>query len=149
MAKLYAARDVAGFNKLLVRLLGIALLLGVGGVGVAVTFGHLLLTVIYRPEYAEHTDLLVAMMIAGALTYVAAVLASAVTSARFFKPQIPVLAAAAGAGAISSYLLIRSHGLLGAGIAVVITSAVLCTGHGILLLRVRKNMAQPAANVAS
>jgi O-antigen/teichoic acid export membrane protein len=143
LAKLYGAGDGAGFNKLLVRLLGIALLLGVGGVGVAMLFGRLLLTLIYRPEYAEHTDLLIAMMIAGALTYVAAVLASAVTSARSFKPQIPVLASAASAGTIASYLLIRSHGLLGAGIAVVITSGVLCMGHAILLLRVRRNMVQP------
>ena len=85
------------------------------------------------------------MMVAGALTYVAAMLASAVTSARSFKPQIPVLAAAASAGAISSYFLIHAYGLLGAGLAVVMTSAVLCTGHGILLLRVRKNMVAATA----
>jgi O-antigen/teichoic acid export membrane protein len=110
-----------------------------------VLFGHLLLTLIYRPEYAEHTDLLKVMMVAGALSYVASVLASAVTAARSFKPQIPVLAAAAGAGAISSFLLIHSYGLLGAGLAAVTTSAVLCVGQGILLLRVRSNMAALAA----
>jgi O-antigen/teichoic acid export membrane protein len=148
LAKLYGARDAAGFNKLLIRLLSIAVLLGVGGVGVALVFGHLLLTLIYRPEYAEHTDLLVAMMIAGALTYVASVLASAVTSARSFKPQIPVLASAASAGAISSWLLIHPYGLLGAGLAVVTTSAVLCTGHAILLLRVRKSMTEPQGDPA-
>jgi O-antigen/teichoic acid export membrane protein len=143
LAKLYGARDVAGFNKLLVRLLGIALLLGVGGIGVAVLFGHLLLTLLYRPEYAEHTDLLVAMMIAGALSYLGSVLGSAVTSARSFRPQIPVLSAAAGAGAIASWLLIRPYGLLGAGLAVVTTSAVLCVGHSILLWRVRRSMSEP------
>jgi O-antigen/teichoic acid export membrane protein len=140
LAKLHGARDLAGFNKLLIRLLGLALVLGIGGVGVAIIFGRLLLTVIYRPEYAEHTDLLVTMMIAGALTYVGSVFASAVTSARAFNPQIPVLASAVSAGAIASYLLIRPYGLLGAGLAVVATSAVLCTGHGILLLRVRQNL---------
>lgn len=148
LAKLCGAGDVAGFNKLLVRLLGIALLLGVGGIGVAVLFGHLLLTIIYRPEYAEHTNLLVVMMVAGALTYVDSVLASAVTSARSFTPQIPVLAAAVSAGAISSYLFIHSYGLLGAGLAVVTASMVLFAGHGILLLRVRKNMMQAAASAA-
>jgi O-antigen/teichoic acid export membrane protein len=140
LAKLFGAGDVAGFNRLLVRLLGFALLLGLGGVGVAMIAGKFLLTLLYRPEYAEHTDLLVAMMVAGALTYVAAMLASAVTSARSFMPQIPVLTAAASAGLISSYFLIHAYGLLGAGLAVVATSAVLCTGHGILLLRVRKSM---------
>jgi O-antigen/teichoic acid export membrane protein len=148
LAKMAGAADVVGFNKLLVKLLGVAMLLGLGGVAVALTFGHLLLTWIYRPEYAEHTNLLVVMMVAGALTYVASVLASAVTAARSFKPQIPVLGAAAGAGAISSFLLIHSYGLLGAGLAVVTASAVLCTGHGILLLRVRKNMAAHATTGA-
>jgi O-antigen/teichoic acid export membrane protein len=88
------------------------------------------------------------MMVAGSLTYVAAMLASAVTSARSFKPQIPVLASAASAGVISSYVLIHAYGLLGAGLAVVTTSAVLCTGHAILLLRVRKSMVATAANAA-
>lgn len=148
LAKLYGARDVAGFNKLLVRLLGLALFLGIGGIGVSITFGRLLLRLIYRPEYAEHTDLLVTMMVAGALTYVGAVFASAVTSARAFNPQIPVLAAAVSAGAIASYLLIRPYGLLGAGLAVVVTSAVLCTGHGILLLWVRKNLVKQQAGAA-
>jgi O-antigen/teichoic acid export membrane protein len=145
LAKLYGAGDSAGFDKLLVKLLGIATLLGVGGLGVAAIFGRVLLTLLYRPEYAEHTDLLLAMMVAGALTYIAAVMASAVTSARWFKPQIPVLAAAAASGAVSSMLLIPSHGLLGAGLAVVATSAVLCTGHAILLWNVRKNMVRANA----
>jgi O-antigen/teichoic acid export membrane protein len=125
-------------------LLGIALLIGIGGVAVALVAGKFLLTLLYRPEYADHTDLLATMMVAGALTYVASMLASAVTSARSFKPQIPVLAAAASAGAISSYFLIHAYGLLGAGFAVVTTSAVLCAGHGILLLRVRRNMVAAA-----
>ena len=131
--------------------LATALFLGLGGIGVAIVFGHLLLTLIYRPEYAEHTDLLVTMMVAGALTYVGSVFASAVTSARAFNPQIPVLASAVSAGAIASYLLIRPYGLLGAGFAVVVTSAVLCAGHGILLLRVRRNALkeQPAVALAS
>jgi O-antigen/teichoic acid export membrane protein len=149
LAKLVGSGDAAGFDRLLVRLLGFALVLGVGGVGVALIAGKFLLTLLYRPEYAEHTDLLVVMMIAGALTYVAAMLASAVTSARSFKPQIPVLASAASAGAISSYFLIHAYGLLGAGLAVLTTSAVLCTGHGILLLRVRNRMTQREVNAAA
>jgi O-antigen/teichoic acid export membrane protein len=148
LAKMAGAADVQGFNKLLLKLLGVAMLLGLGGVVVAMAFGRLLLTWIYRPEYAEHTDLLVVMMVAGTLAYVGSVLGSAVTAARSFRPQIPVLAAAACAGAISSFLLIHSYGLLGAGLSVVTAAAVQCTGHGILLLRVQKNMAAPATTAA-
>ncbi len=39
--KHYGTGDVAGFNSLLFKLLGIAAVLGLGGIGVAVFFGHM------------------------------------------------------------------------------------------------------------
>jgi O-antigen/teichoic acid export membrane protein len=140
LAKQYAAGDMVGFNALLWKLIGIASVLGLGGVGVAAAFGHRLLTIIYRPEYAEHTDLLIPMMVAGTFGYVASLLGSAVTSARFFKQQIPMLIAVVAAAALSSWLLIPHYGLLGAGYAVMTTSAVVCVGQAILLWLVQKKL---------
>ncbi len=100
LAKLYATGEIRRFNSLLLKLVGIAAVLGLAGIGVAVFFGHLLLTVVYRPEYAEHTDVLVAMMVGGAMSYIAAQMASAITSARCFGPQIPVLASSVPAAAL-------------------------------------------------
>jgi len=140
LARLCAAGNKAGFTSLLVRLMGIGALLGIGGVGIALLFGKELLTLLYRPEYAEHVDVLVMMMVAGALSYVNGMLGPAVTSARLFKPQIPVLATAVAAAAISSMFLIPAHGLLGAAMAVVITAAVVFVGQGLLLLLVLRNM---------
>lgn len=145
LAKHYAAGDVAGFNSLLLKLVGIGALLGIGGIGVAVFFGRKLLALLYRSEYAEHTDLLVALMAAGALSYLASLLGSAVTSARFFKPQIPLLLTAVATATISSLALIPSRGLLGAAFAVVITSTVLCAGEVVLLWLVLKDVNRPAA----
>lgn len=145
LAKNYAAGDVRGFNSLLLKLLGIAAALGVGGIAVAVLFGRILLTLMYRAEYAEHTDVLIAMMVGGAMTYVAALMASAVTSARCFGRQIPLLATAVASAAIASKLLIPGHGLLGAAYAVIITSTVLCAGEVVLLWFVLKNAGQPVA----
>lgn len=139
LAKHYAAGDVAAFNSLLLKLLSIAATLGLAGIGVSMLFGRPLLTLLYRPEYAEHTDLLIAMMVAGALSYVAATLGSAVTSARHFKSQIPVLLLAVASAAIASVLLVPSRGLLGAGLAVVITSTILCAGQAMLLWFVLRN----------
>jgi len=145
LAKHYSAGDVAGFTSLLLKLVGIAAVLGLGGIGVAVFFGHMLLTLLYRPEYAEHADVLIAMMVGGTMTYVAGLTASAVTSARCFVQQIPVLMTAVGAAAISSMFLIPSHGLLGAAFSVIITSTVLCTGEVVLLWYVLRNVNQPVA----
>jgi O-antigen/teichoic acid export membrane protein len=133
LAKHFAAGEVTEFNALLWKLIKIAVLLGLAGIGAAILFGRQMLTVLYRPEYGEHVDLLIVMMTAGALTYVASLLGSAVTSARFFKPQIPVLSACVVTALLSSFALVPSHGLLGAGFAVVITSTVLCAGEVVLL----------------
>jgi len=122
---------------------GIAGALGIAGIGVAVFFGHLLLTLLYRPEYAEHTDVLIAMMVGGAFTYVAGLMASAVTAARCFARQIPVLATAVGAATLASYLLVPSHGLLGAAFAVIITSTVLGAGEVVLLWYVLSHANDP------
>jgi O-antigen/teichoic acid export membrane protein len=144
LAKHYSAGDVSGFNSLLLKLVGIAAVLGLGGIGVAVFFGHLLLKLLYRPEYAEHTDVLIAMMVGGAMTYVSGLMASAVTSARCFVRQIPVLATAVGAAAISSYFLVPTHGLLGAAFSVIITSTTLTAGEIVLLWHVLSNVNSPA-----
>jgi O-antigen/teichoic acid export membrane protein len=143
LAKHYSAGDVAGFNSLLLKLVGIAGVLGIAGIGVAAFFGHMLLALLYRPEYAEHTDVLIAMMVGGAITYVAGLMASAVTAARCFIRQIPVLATAVGAAALASLLLVPSHGLLGAAFAVIITSTVLGAGEVVLLWYVLSTVNKP------
>jgi O-antigen/teichoic acid export membrane protein len=139
LAKHYGAGDVAGFNSLLFKLLGIAAVLGLCGIGVAVFFGHMLLKLLYRPEYAEHTDVLIAMMVGGAMTYVSGIMASAVTSARCFVRQIPVLALAVGSSALTSYLLVPKYGLLGGAFAVITTSTVLAVGEIVLLWYILSN----------
>jgi O-antigen/teichoic acid export membrane protein len=139
LAKHYGAGDVAGFNSLLFKLLGIAAVLGLCGIGVAVFFGHMLLKLLYRPEYAEHTDVLIAMMVGGAMTYVSGTMASAVTSARCFVQQIPVLALAVGSSALTSYLLVPKYGLLGGAFAVITTSTVLAVGEIVLLWYILSN----------
>jgi O-antigen/teichoic acid export membrane protein len=148
LAKLYAAGDVRRFNSLLLKLVGIAAVLGLGGILVSVFFGRLLLTLLYRPEYAEHTDVLIAMMVGGAMSYMAAQMASAITSARCFGKQIPVLLTAVGAAALSSLFLVKSHGLLGAAWAVIITSTVLFAGEIVLLWFVLRNANRPVAAAA-
>jgi O-antigen/teichoic acid export membrane protein len=143
LAKHYGAGEMARFNSLLLKLLGIGAVLGLAGIGVSALFGRLLLTLLYRPEYAEHADILVAMMVSGALGYIAALLGSAVTAARFFKAQIPVLAIAVGAAALSSWMLVHSRGLMGAAFSAIITSAVLCLGQAVVLFFALKHMNRP------
>jgi O-antigen/teichoic acid export membrane protein len=133
LASSYAAGNLVEFRSVLGKLLAIGATFGMCGIIVARVAGREILTVLFRPEYAEHTDLLVTIMVAGAIQYLAALMASAATAARFFKPQIPLLAAVVVASGILSYWLIPSYGLLGAGLAIVASSIVLLAGEMILL----------------
>jgi O-antigen/teichoic acid export membrane protein len=148
LAKSYARKNSANFKFILLKLLGITTLLGVGGLLVAVSAGRRLLTLIYGPEYGDHTDLLVTIMAAGAIQYPAAMIGVAVTSARFFNPQIPLLASVIAASYMASHWLIPSHGLVGAGWATVFTSLALLVGQMVLLcwvLRTRREIVEVSA----
>jgi FkbM family methyltransferase len=79
-------------------------------------------------------------MVAAAIQYLAALMGSAITAARFFKPQIPLLASVVFTAGIISYWLIPTYGLLGAGFAIVVTSVVLLSGEMILLWWVFKQL---------
>jgi len=133
LATSYTAGNLREFRSVLVKLLAVGATLGVCGIIVARVAGREILTILFRPEYAEHTDLFVTIMVAAAIQYLAALMGSAATAARFFKPQIPLLASVVVAAGIVSYWLIPRYGLLGAGFALVVTSVILLSGETILL----------------
>jgi O-antigen/teichoic acid export membrane protein len=136
MAKNFAQGRSHAFKGLLGRLLVLAGLLGLSGLFLSVFAGRELLTLIYRPEYAAHLSLFVLIMAAGVLDYLSSVIGFAVTSARAFYPQIPLLSAVTVAALVSSFFFIRSNGMIGAGYATICTSLTLFVGEIILLARV-------------
>jgi O-antigen/teichoic acid export membrane protein len=88
-------------------------------------------------------------MVAGAIQYLAALMASAATAARFFKPQIPLLATVVVVSGIASYWLIPSYGLLGAGLAIVASSILLLAGEIILLRWVMRDLRPESETTAT
>ncbi len=136
LAQMFSARRLGSFRRLAARLAGIAAALGACGVGVAAVFGPLVLRLLYRPEYVPYSGLLVAVMAAGTMLYIAISLGYAVTSARSFGPQMPLLAAVAATSGLASWLLVPRIGLWGAAIAVAAAGAVQTMGQLVLLARV-------------
>jgi O-antigen/teichoic acid export membrane protein len=149
LARSYAAGNLAEFRSILRKLLAIGATFGMCGIIVARVAGREILTALFRPEYAEHTDLLVTIMVAGAIQYLAALMASAATAARFFKPQIPLLATVVVVSGIASYWLIPSYGLLGAGLAIVASSILLLAGEIILLRWVMRDLRPESETTAT
>jgi O-antigen/teichoic acid export membrane protein len=117
-----------------------------GGVAIlaAVLFGRDILTHLFRPEYGERPDILVRLMIAGTIMFVASGLGYVITAARSLRPQIPLLLAAAIAAAITSAWLIPRHGLSGAADATLAAAFVQLMGTGAILLKIDRRLQRSA-----
>jgi O-antigen/teichoic acid export membrane protein len=144
VARACAALDRAKFRSYvaLAAVLGGAL----GGVAVlaSVLFGRDLLTHLFRPEYGGRADILVRLMIAGTVMFIASGLGYVLTAARSLGPQIPLLLATALAAAGISAWSIPRHGLSGAADAVLVSAFVQLAGTGVLVLRVDRQLQRDA-----
>jgi O-antigen/teichoic acid export membrane protein len=124
MSKQFAAGDVAGFKALLTKLLLFAAALGLVGLGVTLVAGRQILTIVYRSQYAEHVDLLLVMVGTATISSMASFMGFAMTAARCFRRQIPVMAATVVTTFVLALALVPRFGLMGAGYALFIATAV-------------------------
>lgn len=128
LAKYYAARNRLAFRTLLFKLAGIGALLGGAGVLVALLAGREILTLLYQPEYAEHHNVFVRLMIAAGIDHIATFFHYGMTAARYFRIQVPLFAFFAGTAALTGIWLIPIDGLCGAATALIIATIVRATG---------------------
>jgi O-antigen/teichoic acid export membrane protein len=124
LGKYYAAGEKIAFRKLMFKLVGIGLLLGGTLVLTAVIRGKEILMILYQPEYAQYTDLFVWLMVAAAISYISCFLGDAMTAARCFRIQVPLLILVTSTSAIASIWFIPSIGLQGAAIALIMGGSV-------------------------
>jgi O-antigen/teichoic acid export membrane protein len=121
LARYYATGDRASVRRVLVGVVGLAVVMGGAGVVVAMVWGRQILTALYRPEYAEHVDAFTLIMVAAGFSYVAALLGHAMTSARLFRVQMPLFAGVAAAALVACAGWVPANGLIGAAQANVVT----------------------------
>ena len=124
LAKYYAEGNRRAFSQLLIRLVSIAAVLGGLAVLVAKFAGSLILTIVYQPEYAQHVDLFVWLMVAAGISYVASFLGYGMTAARYFRIQMPLFALATASSAIACFWLIPVFGLKGAAMALILSAVI-------------------------
>ena len=124
LAKYYAAGNSTAFGTLLLKLVGVGLMLGAGGVFVAVVAGREILTLLYKPEYAERSDLFAWLMVAAGMGYVSSFLGYGMTAARYFRVQMPLFVLVTGSCAIACFWLIPTQGVLGAALALIVGAIV-------------------------
>jgi O-antigen/teichoic acid export membrane protein len=135
MSRLFADGDVSNFTQVLCKLLTISILVGATGVLLASTLGGPVLTFVYRPEYAEHVNLLVVMVIDASVTSMCVFLGFGMTAARCFRSQIPIMVANVLATIVLTYVLLPHFGMLGGGFALLLSSMVQASGSYFVLNR--------------
>jgi O-antigen/teichoic acid export membrane protein len=124
LARHYAEGDRPAFVRLAWQMIAIGAVLGSAAVGVALAVGKPLLTLIYRPEYAEQSLLLVWLMVAAGLGYVGSFLGHIVSAARYFRVQVPLFILVTCVSAIACWWLLPQYQLLGAAYALVLSATV-------------------------
>jgi O-antigen/teichoic acid export membrane protein len=140
LARLYAQGRRRAFTFLLLKLLGIGTVFGAGGIIVAGVAGAKLLAIIYRPEYAAESRLLVWFMVVAWIGYLGQFMGYAMTSARLFVHQIPLFALGVLLITAGSYWLVPRMGLQGAivasmaGVMIQLLASAAVLGYGLISL---------------
>jgi O-antigen/teichoic acid export membrane protein len=128
LGKFYFDRDVRAFKALLGRMVLIASGIGMAGLIASAVAGKMILRILYRPEYAEHSDLLMWLVGVAAMACVATCVGVAMTAASQFRPQIPLFLVVGVVSAVTSFALVPRIGLYGAAIASLASVAVQAAG---------------------
>lgn len=139
LAKYYAAGKRSAFIKLLIKLTGFGAAIGAAAITAAALAGELLLTLLYDAEYARQ-DLLVWLMVAAAISYVASFLSRGVTAARYFRVQLPLFLCVTGSTVLLSFWLIPAMGLQGAAFALITSACIQMIGYIAILAHALHNL---------
>ena len=134
LSRMFASGDLKGFKSLIGKLVVFGASLGVLGVPLAWLFGRPLLTLLYAPEYADYMGTFLIMVATAGVMAVASFLGYAMTAARKFKAQIPVIGSMTAVATCLSILLVPRFGLPGAAIALFGAGSLVCVCN-VLVLR--------------
>ena len=108
------SRDKAAFTRLLARLLGFAVALGLTGLAGAVLLGERALSLLYGREYAAELDTFVWLVAAAGIGFVNWFLDYAVSAARRFGQQLRIGLLTTAALTAGCLLVVPSYGATGA-----------------------------------
>lgn len=123
-ASYYASGNKKAFIQLIMKLISLALFIGIGGILISLVCGKQLLTIIYSPEYAEHVQAFILLMVAAGISYINHFLGASMTASRHFRIQLPIFVVINLVLVLFCYLLIPPFGIQGAAVAVILAQLV-------------------------
>jgi O-antigen/teichoic acid export membrane protein len=134
LARSYATGNLGAFTSLLAKLLAFGAALGVCGMVVSKLAGREILTLLFRPEYAERAELLLWIMAAGGVLFMAQFLGFGMTAAGYYNSQVLLNILANLSLFAACYWLVARQGLLGAIFAMLIAAVVQLAGSALVLV---------------
>ena len=114
LADLYAAGDRVKFRRLLLRLIGLSLVPGLGGLAFAILFGRELLELIYGSQFARGADIFPWIMLVAVILYAQTPFDFGLTAMHQFKIQPLIFGLVVLVNVVGCVLLVPRYGLLGA-----------------------------------
>jgi O-antigen/teichoic acid export membrane protein len=145
LARSFAAGNLAAFGSLLGKLLAFAAALGACGMLLSKLAGREILTILFRPEYAERADLLPWIMAAGGVVYMAQFVGFGLTAAGYYNSQVVLNVLANISLLAGCYWLIARQGLLGAILAMLIAAIVQLAASVMILVTAMRKHAHKSA----
>jgi O-antigen/teichoic acid export membrane protein len=145
LARSYASGNLSAFAALLSKLLAFGAILGVAGMIVSKLVGREILTILFRPEYAERADLLPWIMAAGGVVFMAQFLGFGMTAANYYHSQVVLNILASLSLLAACYWLVGRLGLLGVIIAMLIAAVVQLVGSVMTLVIGLRTQAPPCS----
>lgn len=140
LARYASGLNPNGFLELALKLSAACCALWLAATVGAAVFGRWVLTLAYRPEYAEYGGVLTGILAAAIPGYAAAALGYAVTAARAFDAQVPLFCLAAATCGAGSWLLVPRFGLAGAAMALAIAALGQIGGQALILRSALRRM---------
>ena len=119
LARLFTAGQMPAFRRILAKVVVACALVGASGVAVTAVAGRWILTVVYTPEYADHADVFILLMLAFALQFLAAAFRAALLAMRRYRTQLLLCIVSTVVLAAMCVALLESHGLRGAAWAII------------------------------
>lgn len=139
LARHYALQESKAFLLLLSRVSCIAALIGILEFSVTALIGKPLLSIVYRPEYANHMRVFLWLMASTIPLFIAYSFGNGMTASRHFAAQLPLFAIVTSCSLISCLLLVPRYGMEGLAMTACISASVqACGGLLINLMAVRR-----------
>jgi len=133
LARAFADHNIPKFLALLLKMTCAGLALGLAGIVITAFKGKQILEIMYRPEYAQHANLLTYLMIAAGMGYLSQFFGYAVTAARIFVAQIPLSFIVVLTLTGTCYLWVPKFGVAGAIWAIAAAMLIQFLGYSSLL----------------